>query len=467
MQQQVKGRKWTFSSISRTSEAPIDEERVGPSQVDKCVLALVVSVVTIAAVAIGVVMSGGTSTAATGRFSIRPADQVSATGRRLSEDDSTTEFVCDVSGRLGPDRIQFSILGMTEAVGPMHTTPYIMWDYDINDNVARWNSPMVWGELAPANETTIFDTTPFASMDEYFSTLRFAGRVQQDDATQLFQACTVYDYTAHESYTCGPAFFLVQYSSRMVNGTESCEEMPVFNLVPSLKRFVLGNSSAGLVTATATIPSRLLSAELQGETCHAIVRLRISQSIDVEYQNDTLFEETVLAEASSDMDQIMAGNLDLFGHRDRWELDRRFPEGQWTFNARGDNAWESPVLVHRADAMMQPDENVNIPEKGIRRTMGPNVSAALTARLSALDTNITDPTLGDNAPSFAWNLWCVGEIATLVPHYFYTMIRGQLMEDPNAPRPLTVNESIWNRAAASMAHEDGTGPVWLATRCGA
>ena len=162
----------------------------------------------------------------------------------------------------------------------------------------------------------------------------------------------------------------------------------------------------------------------------------------------------------------MADNTEMFGHRDRWELDRRFPEGQWTFNA-GDNVWESPVLVHRADALEFEGQLPSDQHDGIRRTLAANVSAAITARLSALDANITDPILGTNAPSYAWNLWCVGEIATLAPHYFYTMIRAQLMEDPNAPRPLTVDESIWNRAAASMAHEDGTGPVWLATRCGA
>ena len=122
-------------------------------------------------------------------------------------------------------------------------------------------------------------------------------------------------------------------------------------------------------------------------------------------------------------------------------------------------------MVNRADALQFEGQLPPDHHNGIRRTLAANVSAHLTARLSALDTNITAPFVGSNAGSYAWNLWVTGGIATLAPHYFYIMVRSWLMEDPNAQRPPILDESIWNRAVASMANEDGTGHEWMSTRC--
>jgi hypothetical protein len=473
MQQQVKGRKWTFSSISRTSEAPIDEERVGPSQVDKCVLALVVSVVTIAAVAIGVVMSGrNEETTDVNSFALRPIDHKSTNDRRLSEYDELpwSEFVCSESGRLSTSQIQFSAQLVTEGhkyagAGITEIAPRLIWDFNITTGDAQWNDPSIDSTFRAANQTSVFDTTDFSSMQEYFDTLRFDSTAT--DASEQWPACNRNDYIARDSYTCGPAFVFVYYESKMVPNTTSCTGAVTGNIVPSMKRFMLGNFSRGVITVSAPIPHRLLAAELRTETCTANLRLSVGRTVSPEYRNDTLFESVLNESANvTESTSLTYWNLQdpqLWSNPEGWELDRRFPDGEWTFNATGGDGggmWTSASWINPDDALYDVTTQVgydDLPPR-INRILSRRVKPAILDRLGSLSNNDRSVIASYSSSSIQTALWyfnVYAEVYNANQNFLYHRLFNLRMRDQTVTRPPLINETIWNMSTPTQAELDG------------
>ena len=277
-------------------------------------------------------------------------------------------------------------------------TPSVLWDFDSVTGEAEWNDPIVFDVMTPASQTSVFDTTNFTSLDDYYTTMRFHRSLSQSDASDLFPSCSVSDYIDRDAYTCGPAFFDVVSRSTMVPNTTSCFKYSTVNLVPALKQFLRGNHSLGVVTVSQPIPPHFLDTARQTETCSINIRLRLGRNVDdvdTAYQNDTLFEYTTSpSEMCDNCNDQNWQNEDplLWTDREGWELNRRFPDREWTFDAAAGNGgrWTSTALITASDIFLGPPDSVQVFD-GIFRTRAADVGPTIRARLGALSDSAVIP----------------------------------------------------------------------------
>jgi len=347
-------------------------------------------------------------------------------------------------------------------------TPEAMWDFDPVTGEAEWNDPIVFERMIPASQTSVFDTANFTSLDDYYATMRFHRSQSQSDVSNLFPSCSISDYIARDSYTCGPAFFDVVYRSTMVPNTTGCLQQSTVNIVPAVKQFLRGNHSQGVITVSQPIAPHHLDTARQSETCSMNLRLRLWRSVDdvdTAYQNNTLFEYTTSPRemcTSCGAANWQFEDSSLWIDREGWELDRRFPDHGWTFdNAMGNGGrWTSTALIISDDLLYQTENGGEVYD-GVLRTRRADVAPAIRARLGALsdsDRNQVDiDNLRGSAPgaspsmNYVWAINIFYEVLNRLPHYTSQMLTPIRVAEPTFTKPPVLDQAIWDMSSPTQA----------------